>query len=158
LNQLEGATWQQLRGFDVNPAFTGIGTVRNITGWVRSFQLQLNNMRSIPNNWNGYGSEAPNSRAIRNMQDVIDIVYKKELTPDSLTPSADDGIGLTFVIGKKRAIIECSNQGNIVAVIYESNGEPDVWEMGSSPSEIEDSVDKIFYFIQDTHNTQRNVS
>ena len=116
--------------------------------WILKFQNQLKSFRSLKDDWNGYGSLAPNNIAIRNSQTVLDILHVLNYSPSSVLPSAEDGIAISFCNGKKRAIIECYNDGNIAAAIYEIDSEPLVWNVGISEEDIKESVNRIYDFIQ----------
>jgi hypothetical protein len=124
------------------------GNVYRIPAWISLFQIQLKSMRDLKNDWNGYGSLAPNSIAIRNSQTVLDILHVLSFSPSSIVPSAEDGIAISFCKGKKRAIIECYNDGNIAAAMYEIDSEPLVWNVGISEEDIKESVNRIYDFIQ----------
>ena len=54
------------------------GEVCSIPSWISLFQNKLNSFRNLKNDWNGYGSSAPNSIALRNSQTVIDILHDNE--------------------------------------------------------------------------------
>jgi hypothetical protein len=105
-------------------------------------------MRNLQNDWNGYGSSAPNSLAIRNSQTVLDVLHVLNFSPISIVPSAEDGIAISFAKDKKRAIIECYNDGNIVAAMYEIDSEPLAWNVAISEEDIKESVNRIYDFIQ----------
>jgi hypothetical protein len=116
--------------------------------WILKFQNQLKSFRSLKNDWNGYGSLAPNNIAITNSQTVLDILHQMNFSPMAIAPSAEDGIAISFCKGKKRAIIECYNDGNIAAAMYEIDSEPIVWNVGISEEDIKESVNRIYDFIQ----------
>ena len=122
--------------------------VHRVPAWISLFQNQLNSFRNLQNNWNRYGSLAPNSIAIRNSQTVIDNLHILNLSPSSIAPSAEDGIAISFYKGKKRAIIECYNDGNIAAAMYRINSEPLCWNVGISEEDIKETVNRIYDFIQ----------
>lgn len=121
---------------------------RVVISWISKFQNQLNSLRKIQNNWNGYGSSAPNSIAIRNSQTFLDTLHILNFSPSSIVPSAEDGIAISFAKGKRRAIVECYNDGNIVAAKYEIDSEPLVWNVGISEEDIKESINQIYDFIQ----------
>ena len=114
--------------------------------WLRYFQDQLYNLRSIPDNWNGYGSAAPNSIAIRYAQDILDILYENDFPPEKISPSSEEGVALFLKKGKIHTFIECYNDGNIIAIQYENSGPPKISDIGSSMTEIREALDYIFGF------------
>jgi hypothetical protein len=133
---------------DVAYIFVENSNVNRGPSWISLFQKQLKSMRNLQNDWNGYGSSAPNSIAIRNSQTVLDILHILNFSPISIVPSAEDGIAISFAKGKKRAIIESYNDGNIAAAKYEIDGEPLVWNVGISEEDIKESINRIYDFIQ----------
>jgi len=116
--------------------------------WISLLQNQLKSFQNLQNDWNGYGSSAPNSIAIRNSQTVLDILHILNFAPSSIVPSAEDGIAISFAKGKRRAIIECYNDGNIAAAMYVIDSEPLVWNVGISEEDITESINRIYDFIQ----------
>lgn len=144
---------------DLNPTATiglAISKVvdRDMTGRLvtnivpmKSPEQPLDEMRRLPDNWNGYGSAAPNSIAFRTVEDVLFILHQMDFWPTQLEPSAEEGISLSFHSADKYAILECYNDGKICAAIYESDQEPQVWEVGNSIEEIRLSLDQINEFV-----------
>jgi hypothetical protein len=124
------------------------GEVYRFPSWIFKFQNQLKSLRSLKDDWNGYGSSAPNNIALRNSQTVLDILHRINFPPISIVPSAEDGIAISFAIGKSRAIIECYNDGNIAAAMYKIDSEPLVWNVGISEEDIKESINQIYDFIQ----------
>jgi hypothetical protein len=115
--------------------------------WILKFQNQLKSFRRLQDDWNGYGSLAPNSIAIRNSQTVLDILHVMNFSPIAMVPSAEEGVAISFAKGKRRAIIECYNDGNIAAAKYEIDREPLVWNVGISEEDIKESIIRIYDFI-----------
>jgi len=115
--------------------------------WIKHFQDKLYSLRGLPNNWNGYGSAAPNSIAIRYAQDILDILYENDFSPDEIFPSSEEGVALFLKKGRKHSVIECYNDGNILSIQYEDNGSPKLLDIGSSLNEIREALDSIFGFI-----------
>lgn len=132
---------------DIDYIYPENRNVYRVPTWISIFQKQLKSMRNLQNDWNGYGSSAPNSIAIRNSQTVLDILHAINFSPISIIPSAEDGIAISFCKGKNRAIIECYNDGNIAAAKYEIDREPLVWNVGISEEDIKESINRIHDFI-----------
>ncbi|HYA40601.1 MAG TPA: hypothetical protein VEF34_04830 [Syntrophobacteraceae bacterium] len=104
-------------------------------------------MRSVQDNWNGQGSAAPNAYAIRNAEEVIELLHQKGLAAHRISPSADEGVAISFLKGDRHALIECYNDGEIAAAIYQNHGEPETWECGSSRDELNETIDKIDEYL-----------
>jgi hypothetical protein len=90
------------------------------------FLDDLKCMKSLPDNWNGYGSERPNSRT-RDIAEWILLATPGFRLPDRVAPSAQGGIGISFHDRDKYADIECFNTGEILGTIVTGNGEPEIW-------------------------------
>jgi hypothetical protein len=116
------------------------------------FQQQLDEMRHLPDNWNGYGSAPPNHVAIRNSLEALYLTLEMDFPPSQVVPSAQEGVGISFASGEKRAIIECFNDGDIVVIKYEGDSDPEVREIGGSREEIKDSLLFIYDFIYGKHS------
>ncbi|MGB7913499.1 MAG: hypothetical protein WCF59_14885 [Desulfobaccales bacterium] len=122
--------------------FTIIGN--RDAAWIRNCRHELEQMHHLSNNWNGYGSIPPNATAIKNTQDVLDNLYEMNLAPVSVAPSAEDGVTISFTKGNKHAVIECYNDGDIIAMTYRGENQPDIWQMGSSLLEIKEELIRIY--------------
>jgi hypothetical protein len=75
-----------------------------------------------------YAFEPPSVVAQRITSRILVILEETLLAPAHLGPSADGGLGITFVNGDKRAVIEVDNDGEIVAGTYSDVDDPDTWE------------------------------
>ncbi len=115
--------------------------------WLQTFQTRLYSMRNLSDNWNGYGSAAPNREAFLNAEDVILVLHQKGLEPHRISPSAEEGIAFTFVNGRKRAIIECYNNGGISAAVFQKGMKSKVWTSGTSSNDLEETIDLIFTYL-----------
>jgi hypothetical protein len=115
--------------------------------WLQTLEAKLSSMRTLSDNWNGYGSAAPNKDAFRNAEDLIMVLHQKGLEPSRIAPSAEEGIALTFMSGQKRAIIECYNNGGITAAVFQKGMQSEVWTLGTSTQDLEEAVDRIFAYL-----------
>jgi hypothetical protein len=115
--------------------------------WLRTFEAKLSSMIKLSNNWNGYGSAAPNRDAIRIAHEVIDILHAKGYEAHELSPSADGGIAISFLKGERYAFIECYNDGDVAAAVFQKQGEPETWDCGSSASQLTETIERIFAYL-----------
>ncbi|MBU0514869.1 MAG: hypothetical protein KJ621_08865 [Proteobacteria bacterium] len=118
----------------------------DIIGLTRDL-YKLNEFRSLDDNWNEYGSEAPNELALAAAREVLIVLQKVGLAPSRLAPSAEDGVGISFYKGNKYANIECFNDGEIWATISDPPKEAEIWQLSISPEDIRLSVEKIGSFL-----------
>ena len=100
----------------------------------------IRDMRSLQDDWNGYGSERPNELA-KDIAEMILLATPSVQIPDRVAPSAQGGIGIFFYKDEKYADIECLNTGEILGTTVTGNGDPDVWPI--NPTEIKNALEKI---------------
>ena len=62
-------------------------------------------------------------------------------------PSAEGGVGITFVAGDKYADIEFLNSEEILAVTSEGQERPTVWELPNT-ADIKQSLQRIYEFFR----------
>ena len=97
---------------------------------------RLEELRRLPQNWNGRGAEAPNDAAIRA---AVSVVVRLDRRPASrIVASASGGITLYFFrdgetdghAARRFASIDCLNTGERIAMLSDrAGGPPDVWEI-----------------------------
>lgn len=115
--------------------------------WLQATEAKLSSLRNLKKNWNGYGSAPPNKNAFRNADDVIDILRQKGLEPYHISPSAEEGIAISFSKGERHALIECYNDGDIAAAVFQKKKEPETWICGTSTNELSETVERIFTYL-----------
>lgn len=108
---------------------------------------ELDRIRSIKDNWNGYGSRAPNLTALRYSQDVLDALHNAGELPSNIAPCADEGVTITISRPKCYGIIECYNEGDIVAAFSIPGKTREIWEVGTTQAEIKEAVNHIIKLI-----------
>ena len=72
---------------------------------------------------------------------------KDELIPTRVVASAEGGVAICFVNGKKYADIECLNTGVILGVTSNSRDRPIVWKVEQSASGVALASQRIRKFI-----------
>lgn len=95
---------------------------------------RLATARSLRRGWDTYDSEAPNEYALSKSEVILQFLRRENLAPKRLLPSAEGGVGISFVEGDNRAELEIFNSGEVVAATYTSQSEPVVWEIGTDQS------------------------
>ncbi len=91
-------------------------------------KARLERLSRFNDNWDGAGAPAPSRLAIRNATSLVDYFRTPNFFPDKVAASVEGGIGFTFISPEKRAYIECSNDGELFAVIYGAGAEPEIWD------------------------------
>jgi len=95
-----------------------------------------------------YNAEPPNNIALNWTREILKILFKMGFPPTRITPSVENGVGISFICEHKYADIECFNEGDILAVISDGKGIPEVWEVESTTLAITSTIDKIREFLQ----------
>lgn len=132
---------------DFNQAIAQRKIGRNIESWVSVFFQQLDNMRDLENNWDGYDSPPPNATALRTAQDVLNILHNTGFKPSTLSASVEAGITISFYHEKRYAVLECYNDGDVCSATYLSDSPPEVREVGNSVNEIKEVIENMNTFI-----------
>ncbi len=87
---------------------------------LRELERQLAALRDTPNDWDGYGSPAPNSIAIETAGVVLRSVVASGFAPKRVVVSADGGIGIAL---GSRSTLEVNNDGEVWLLWWRA-GEP----------------------------------
>lgn len=116
--------------------------------WIAESYEKLKELSKLSTNWDSYGAEPPNDTALNWARETLKILSKIGFAPTRITPSVENGVGISFICGNKYADIECFNDGDIVAVISDGKGNPEVWEVEANNLEITSAIEKIRVFLQ----------
>ncbi|MFW6172586.1 MAG: hypothetical protein ACOC5T_02470 [Elusimicrobiota bacterium] len=112
-----------------------------------NFQNKLKEIRALPDNYDGYGTAAPNDMAYLNAWDVLMVLDAIDFVPTKLMPSAEEGIGIFFAKGNRYGFVECYNEGGIGAAMSDRKGYRHIWEIGETTEEIKDALETLRDFI-----------
>jgi hypothetical protein len=108
----------------------------------------IESLQKLPQGWDGLNAECPNRTAVNSAKLILVHLFRMKFLPDRITPSVENGVGISFVRGEKYADIECFNSGEILAVISDRRRAPTVWEVNNHPQDITSSLRKIRDFIR----------
>lgn len=111
-----------------------------------AYMTRLNSLINEPVDWDGNGAESPNEVSVSNGRRVLGILNEMAFEPTGVAPSAEGGVGISFVRGNKYADIECFNSGELWAVVSDRVHTPDVWRV--EVSTIRASLEKIREHVQ----------
>ncbi len=114
----------------------------------KEFYRKLDELANLPENWDSYGAEPPNNLAISLAHKALDVLTEMNFRPSRVTPSVENGIGISFIFEDKYADIECFNTGEVLAVISDGKEIPDVWEVELTRQGLKSAVGKIRVFLQ----------
>ncbi len=85
--------------------------------------------QKLSDNWDAHGAKPPGETALSNAEAVLRLAREANLTPRSVSPSAEGGVAIIFKTATRYADIECLNSSEILATISDGNGHPVVWEI-----------------------------
>ncbi len=118
-----------------------------IQGPLVSVAERLKSMRNLRDNWDGFGSTAPNAMALRVACDVLLALHEDALTPTEIGPSVEEGVTLSFVNGDRYAFLEIYNDGDIAVGYFEGDNDPKTYEFDDSFEQIKQASLKVLEFI-----------
>ncbi len=90
-------------------------------------QCRMNQLASLPANWDSLGTERPSQHAISAAAGIAESFISFGLVPDAIVPSPEGGVAVCFLRNQKYADIECLNSGEVLAVRYSSHDDPQAW-------------------------------
>lgn len=103
---------------------------------------QIGGFRLLEDDWNGYGSEKPNERALMMAEAVLKSLQGHNLEPSLIAPSAENGVAFSFSNGDKYAILECYNNGECAwSYMVKTSGKI----VGGGSSGLNERIDAIFF-------------
>ena len=108
---------------------------------------QLEATESLLQGWDSYGAEPPNDVARTVAAQILDVLESAPLSPTRLAPSVEGGIAVSFVKGSNRAMIEIYNTGQIAAATYSDEGEPAVWELDPTDTQLQGAIEQIRVYL-----------
>jgi hypothetical protein len=116
--------------------------------WFLKYVSLLEQLRKLPENWDSYGADPPNLTALYWSKTVLELLLEINFTPNKITASVENGVGISFIQGEKYADIECFNTGEILAVTSDKQGNPNVWQVDDNLDSIKSALEKIYVFIR----------
>lgn len=115
--------------------------------WWGKAEQQLDSFAALATDWDSYDAEPPNATARALSRRVLAMLRERDVRPESLAPSREEGVTFSFSHGDKWAAIECYNTGEIAAVISEKTGDPEVWTIDDEDTAIRAAAKKIETFL-----------
>ena len=137
------------RGRFPTTARTESGTfpMKRPKAWFSMWIQKLQNLASLSDNWDSYGAETPNDQAIYWAKAALQVLSDMEFPPKRITPSVENGVGISFISGERYGDIECFNTGEILAVTSDRQGKPHVWEVETTEQGLRSALSEIRDFL-----------
>lgn len=101
--------------------------------------------RELTENWNSYGAQPPNEKAISIGEAIFSHLIEQDLLPDRIVPSVEGGLAFVFLFGELYADIECFNDGDILIGFCAPSMDPKVKE--ALINQIEEEIEDIRSFL-----------
>lgn len=120
--------------------------VKNIAPWLMQRLVQVQQLRSLPAEWESTGAAAPNADAIGLAVKVLLRLSDIDVEPSHIDPSTGEGVCISFDAPGRYADIECFNEGFMLAATSRDDGDSYVWDV--SPSEIGDALSRVTQFTR----------
>jgi hypothetical protein len=111
--------------------------------WLRDANEKLKSLLHLSRGWDSYEADPPNQSAIRRAEQVLTAVNSTGYRPDRIVPSVEGGVVLSFRRGDRYGDIECDNDGDMVALVSDGQGQIDTWQIANDRRSVEDAVRKI---------------
>jgi hypothetical protein len=127
-----------------------------LPSWLQDGNLALAEFSRLPKNWDGDGAEPPNLVSREWSRVILEILLELNFAPTRVTPSVENGIGISFIKGEKYADIECFNTGEILAVTSYGQENPPVWEVACNREALKSALERIQLFLH-SESTPENV-
>lgn len=108
----------------------------------------LDRIRSLPFDWNGQGSEPPNTLSLSIAAGVLSLLRQRQMKTDRVAASAEGGVGICFKRRAKYSDIECFNTGEIWALTSTRPGRPRSWRVPRTETGIRAALDEIGAFLK----------
>jgi len=97
--------------------------------WLAECYRRLAELQQLPEDWDSYGAAPPNDFAISLARKVLKRLHIVGLPAPHISPSAEDGVCMSFRKGGLYADIECFNSGEMLAATSDGEGDQHVWEV-----------------------------
>ena len=122
-------------------------TKRREVAWYQTAKQSLDHLSGLPLDWDTYGAEPPNPKAIYYAGEAICVLQEMNFPAPRIVASVENGVGITYRRGAKSATIEFFNTGEIVAVRSDGQALPHAWEVDASREGIQSALEDIREFL-----------
>jgi len=90
----------------------------------------LDRISNMERDWDSYGAEPPSADAVRASKEILEELAGALILPSTIVPSAEGGVSIYFMTGRRTVYVESYNQGSQALVMYDNNGDAEVLEIG----------------------------
>jgi hypothetical protein len=89
----------------------------------------LDQISNLGRDWDSYGAEPPGANAIRASKEILEELAGSLILPSTIVPSAEGGVSIYFMTGRRTVYVESYNQGSQALVLYDQEGNAEVLEI-----------------------------
>lgn len=115
--------------------------------WYADQRAASQEIMHLKPNWDSYSAPTPTVEAITSMEAVLKVMNGCGFHCGQLATQIDGGVSMVFSADGKYADMECTPEGDILAVTHHQPARPTVWEVPKD--EIKKSVQRIAEFLRD---------
>jgi hypothetical protein len=90
----------------------------------------LDQISNMERDWDSYGAEPPGANAVRASKEILEELAGALILPSTIVPSAEGGVSIYFMTGRRTVYVESYNQGSQALVMYDQSGNAEVLEIG----------------------------
>lgn len=116
--------------------------------WLPAKLRQLHRFRLLDNSWSDGLATPPNAVAIQNAEKLLHQLASVDLEPETMLPCSDEGVSLDFHSGRRIAVIECFNTGDVLASTRLKGEQSTLWYADNTPAGLSTAVIRILTYLQ----------
>lgn len=111
------------------------------------WSLDLDQLATLTNDWDGYGALAPNATAIDNARRVAEWLMQNERALDRVVASAEGGVAVYVKNGPRYGSAECLNDGSVVCGASDRQGNVKTWESTACEGDVGSAIRELLGFV-----------
>jgi hypothetical protein len=122
-------------------------SVQSDDDWYAAAVKRVKGFQRLRPGWDSYGALVPNPVAIQSAISILSVLRGMGRQPHRVAASVEGGIVISFRNKNRYGDIECDNEGDIIALT--SNGEGDVRAepVTNDPRSIEEALTRIGAYV-----------
>ncbi len=90
----------------------------------------LDRISKMETDWDSYGAAPPSDTAIRASREILAELADALILPSTIVPSAEGGVSIYFMTGRRTVYVETYNEGSQTLVLYDRDCNAEVLEIG----------------------------
>lgn len=115
--------------------------------WQSALTSRIKELSFLRADWDAGGANPPNGLAASSSENFAYLLIDKNLKPQHVSPSVEEGITFSFRSGSKYAAVEFLNDDSIGMVLSEENEEPVIRLLRSEEGDLCVAIDELRVFL-----------